>query len=725
MARGRTKKMCMGATRRALMLVATLIAVTGLVVSFVDARAAPSGDATDHAIDATKELDAARAQAVPLRKKTANNFIGGQVVSGQSTPEPGVWVIAETDALKTPFRKIVVTNDAGQFVIPDLPKAKYNVWVRGYGLKDSAKTSASLGAMLKLRVSVAASPLEAAAIYPASYWLSLLDPPDAVSPAHKADWVGQFKLGCQLCHQVGSLVTRSKNRAQFDLGLKKATFMNATANGLNRQQLLDALGDWSKRIDAGETPAAPPRPQGIERNIVVTEWAWGDTFTYAHDEIATDKRQPSLYANGSIYGVDLANDRLLALNPHTNVASATKTPTLNGYNTPWCKLTYQPLGTDTPFPAGFGSLGCPVEKGLSGFEGQYPNAANPHNPMFDEHGRVWITTQVRREWGKDLPEFCKGATEITKNYHHRQLAWFDPKTKHYTLIDTCYGTHHLQFDANGVLWLSGDSYVLGWFDPSKYDAKKPESLKAAQGWAEIVVDSDGDGKPDSPIVGFNYGVIPNPVDRSVWTAQPGGNPGDPIDYRGRLVRFDTLKRTFETFTPPKPGGGPRGVDVDTKGVIWAALGGSGHLARFDRSKCKQTWGKGEQCAAGWTLYRSPGPRMHTGDDAQNETSADFHYYLFVDQFNTLGLGTDVVVMNGTGSDSLLAFDQKTEKFTIIRIPYPMNTYTRGLDGRIDDANGGWKGRGLWFTNGLDPIIHSEVPQSYVGHVQLRPDPLAK
>ena len=55
----------------------------------------------------------------------------------------------------------------------------------------------------------------------------------------------------------------------------------------------------------------------------------------------------------------------------------------------------------------------------------------------------------------------------------------------------------------------------------------------------------------------------------------------------------------------------------------------------------------------------------------------------------------------------------------------MNTYTRGPDGRIDDANNGWKGRGLWFTNGLDPILHSEVPQSCVGQVQLRPDPLAK
>ncbi len=157
-------------------------------------------------------------------------------------------------------------------------------------------------------------------IYPASYWLSMLEP-----PGHDPAWVNQFKLGCQLCHQVGSLITRTKNRASFDLGFKKATYMNATADGLNRAQLLDALDDWSKRIAAGEMPETPPRPQGIERNVVITQWAWGDVFTYAHDEIATDKRNPSLYPNGPIYGVDLGNDRMLAVDPeaHCNDVEST------------------------------------------------------------------------------------------------------------------------------------------------------------------------------------------------------------------------------------------------------------------------------------------------------------------------------------------------------------------------------------------------------------------
>jgi hypothetical protein len=117
--------------------------------------------------------------------------------------------------------------------------------------------------------------------------------------------------------------------------------------------------------------------------------------------------------------------------------------------------------------------------------------------------------------------------------------------------------------------------------------------------------------------------------------------------------------------------------------------------------------------------------MRTSEKDAGENGADFHYYLFVDQFDTLGLGEDVVILNGTGSDSLLAFDPRREQWTVIRVPYPLGTFTRGLDGRIDDPTAGWKGRALWFDNGIDPLLHAEIPQSYVGKVQLRPDPLAR
>jgi hypothetical protein len=259
---------------------------------------------------------------------------------------------------------------------------------------------------------------------------------------------------------MGSAVTRYRTREAFDIGIKKATFMHITADALGRERLLDALTDWSKRIIAGETPPAPARPSGVERNVVITQWEWGDAFTYAHDEVATDKRQPTRYGGGWIYGVDLANDRMLAVDPNAHAARMYDVPTLGGFATPWCEQTYQTTGRDGApgqvAPMGFGSLGCAVEAGLTSFEGRYDNPANPHNPMFDASGKVWITTQVRREWDVDLPEFCRRETAIAGNYHHRQLGWFDTATQSFQLIDTCFGTHHLQFDSQGVLWTSGD-----------------------------------------------------------------------------------------------------------------------------------------------------------------------------------------------------------------------------------------------------------------------------
>ena len=186
----------------------------------------------------------------------------------------------------------------------------------------------------------------------------------------------------------------------------------------------------------------------------------------------------------------------------------------------------------------------------------------------------------------------------------------------------------------------------------------------------MVVDSNGDGVADKKAYGFNYGIIPNDRDGSIWTGQLGADP------QGSILRYDPATNKFEQYIPPPGAGYPRGVDSDSKGIIWAGMG-SGHLASFDRSKCRQTWGDGTQCAEGWTYYKSPGPYFRTPGGAVN---ADFHYYVWVDKYNTLGLGKDTPILNGTASDSLLAFNQKTKKFTIIRIPYPLNAYQRGLDG---------------------------------------------
>ena len=114
-------------------------------------------------------------------------------VTGPSGPEAGVWVIAETTDLPTPFVKIVVTDDRGRYLVPDLPKANYRVWVRGYGLVDSPKTQTSPGRTLDLRAVAASSPAAAAQYYPAAHWLSLMEMPgQAGIPGHRRR--GQWHL---------------------------------------------------------------------------------------------------------------------------------------------------------------------------------------------------------------------------------------------------------------------------------------------------------------------------------------------------------------------------------------------------------------------------------------------------------------------------------------------------------------------------------------------------
>ena len=79
--------------------------------------------------------------------------------------------------------------------------------------------------------------------------------------------------------------------------------MLARFTQVGRDRALAMYGDWTDRIAEGELPtAAPPRPQGRERNVVVTMWDWADPKAYLHDEIATDKRNPTVNANGPIYG---------------------------------------------------------------------------------------------------------------------------------------------------------------------------------------------------------------------------------------------------------------------------------------------------------------------------------------------------------------------------------------------------------------------------------------
>src|SRR6185436_409654 len=151
------------------------------------------------------------------------NELGGVVASSKG-PEAGVWVIAETTDLPTKFTRIVVTDDRGRYLVPDLPKANYNVWVRGYGLVDSPKVQSAPGKPLDLKAVVAPSPAAAAEYYPAIYWYAMLKVPaksefpgtgakgNGIAEGMKtqAEWLNFAKTnGCMSCHAIGTKGTRT------------------------------------------------------------------------------------------------------------------------------------------------------------------------------------------------------------------------------------------------------------------------------------------------------------------------------------------------------------------------------------------------------------------------------------------------------------------------------------------------------------------------------------
>jgi hypothetical protein len=679
--------------------------------------------------------------------------IGG-VVTSDSGPEAGVWVIAETTSLPTKFAKIVVTDDQGRYVIPDLPKANYTLWVRGYGLVDSPKVKAAPGKILNLKAVIAPNPAAAAEYYPAIYWYSMLKIPDkTLFPGtgekgngmperlrHQEQWLDVVKTnGCNTCHQLGNRATRTipKELGTFKTSadawqrrIVSGQAMTSMLNAMSRiepKRAAELYGDWTDRIAAGDLPKSKPsRPQGVERNVVITVWDWSSPKAYLHDEISTDKRNPTVNANGPIYGAtELSTDLVPVLDPVRHKALEIKHP-VRDPKTPSAKT--DPL---TPSP-------------YWGAEPIWDSQSNHHNPMIDEKARVWFTARIRPP---DNPAFCKKGSDhpsakvFPMNSANRHLSMYDPKTKKFTLISTCFSTHHLVFaeDANHTLWTSAGgaaSGVVGWLNRKMFEESGDE--QRSQGWTPLILDTNGNGKrdewiePNQPVdptkdkrvVAAFYGVAVSPVDGSVW--------GSSLGFPGAVVRLNPGSNPSETAlaeifeAPLEQGGyGIRGMDIDRNGVVWSSLS-SGHLASFDRRKCKVLNGPtatGKHCAEGWTLYTLPGPNF----ESLNEPgSAEASYYTWVDQFDTFGLGKDIPIATGNLNDSLLALVDG--KFVNLRVPYPLGFYAKWMDGRIDNPKGDWKGKGLWATTGTRTPFHMEGGKGTKPKVvkfQLRPDPLAK
>jgi hypothetical protein len=557
----------------------------------------------------------------------------------------------------------------------------------------------------------------------------------------QANFLRSIKSGnCLACHQLGGIGTREVPSALGSFNNSKEAWarriqsgqagagMISGVHGLGFEGTISMFADWTDRIAAGEIPETPPRPQGIERNVVISQWDWADPKAYLHDLVSTDRRNPTVNANGALYGaLEASADYLPVLDPVTHDTSRILLTVRDPETKP-------ASGPEMPQPSPYW-----------GNEPIWNSKANVHNPMLDEEGRVWITAAVRPP---DNPDFCKEGSEhpsaklfpLARSGRH--LGVYDPRTKAYTHCSTCFSTHHLMFaeDENNTLWTSGGGNVIGWLNTKKFLETGDE--EASQGWTALIMDTNGNGKrddyvePDDPVDPAKdkrlarglYSVAPAP-DGSVW--------GSSLGYPGGVVRLDpgsdpphtSLVEYYElpldSVGEPIEGFSPRGMDIDRNGVAWIALA-SGHMASFDRRKCGILNGPdaiGQHCPEGWTFYTEPLPQMK---GVSYSGSAESSYYTWVDQFNTFGLGENIPINTGNESEGLLIL--KDGEWVVLRVPYPLGFYTKWLDGRIDDPNTGWKGRGLWATISTRAPFHMEGGKGTTSKVykfQMRPDPLAK
>ncbi len=706
--------------------------------------------------------------------KMDGDDIAGTVTSAKG-PEAGVWVIAETSDLPTRYIKIVVTDDKGQYLLPDLPKAKYKVWVRGYGLVDSDPVDVTPGNKSDLTAKVAPSAKDAAEYYPAAYWYSLLQPPaesefpgtgatgNGIAPTMvtQQHWLENMKEQCMFCHQLGDKTTRTilapgnsveawsqriqMARADGDpaIGNNGKSLSGQMQNNMahfGKERGIKMYAEWTDKIAAGALPPVPPRPEGVERNVVLTIQDWGQG-RFIHDQASSYRWDPNVNANGPIYGMGTLHGTLEILDP----------------------VTHQVSKVDIP-----------------GVDGSAHNSdAGVHADEIDEKGRVWMPSIYR---DGPTPKWCSdGSVPSSKLFpltgpmysKASALPVYDPKTKKVTVISMCTGGNHSGFtnDGDHTLYMSGDTQVVSWINTKVWD--ETHDASKATGWCPMVLDTNGDGKitqdrtqwnpptftlagdigetgggnsqeanvkaasgapkidgtKDTVLSTYLYGASTAP-DGTVWLA--GYVPYVPSG----IVHLIPGKHPPETcktefYQPPKVDGkyaafGVRGVGVEKdSNIAWAAFS-SGQIGKFDRSKCKVLNGPtatGQQCPEGWTFYDLPSPKLdHTA------ATSDFAYSEWADFSNVMGLGANTHFFPAINSDSVLMMKNTDDgKLYSFRVPYPMGFYTRGLDFRINDPKAGWKGRELTATYASSTLWHQEGGEgenSKLVQFQLRPNPLA-
>src|SRR3989441_10266418 len=163
--------------------------------------------------------------------------------------------------------------------------------------------------------------------------------------------------------------------------------------------------------------------------------------------------------------------------------------------------------------------------------------------MIASKGRGWMTSKIRPTQG---PPWCSDASNKFADWFPlrqsgRQASFYDPGTQKFTLIDTCYATHHLQFDndTNETLYfneLTGP--IFGWIDTKVYDQTKDE--QKAVGWCGQGLDTNGDGRITRP-----WNVLDQCCSSALCQRDTTGGSGG---RRGGAQAFDPTRDTMLSYS---------------------------------------------------------------------------------------------------------------------------------------------------------------------------------
>ena len=451
-----------------------------------------------------------------------------------------------------------------------------------------------------------------------------------------------------------------------------------------------------------------------------------------HDLIASDRRNPTVNGYGPLYGsTEYSTDNLPILDPETNTASTFHAPVRDPDTAriarPRPRRHEHTVRSRPPIGA---------------MNKMWDSKVNNHNSMIDQKGRVWLAAAIR---AADNPAFCKRGSDnpsaklfpIEKNV--RQIGMLDPKTMKYTFVDTCFGTHHLQFgyDANNTVWASGGGPVLGWVNTKMFD--ETGDAAKSQGWTAFVLDTNGNGKRDEDYVQPNQPVDPEEGQAHCRRILCGdAKSGRRLDMGDcRRVRRQGRRVARRSGSEPAGNGDLGNLQYPAAG-LWAARRRYRQQRRRLGVARQRAYRQLRPQPLQGTAERTDSRPAITAPRAGNSTNirvlglkasaiTALRRAITAGSISTIRsvLANDVPMSTGNLNDGLIAL--KDGKMVTLRVPYPMGFYAKGFDGRIDDPNAGWKGRGLWTSSGdrtpwLKEGGKGRMPM--VVHFQLRPDPLA-